>query len=204
MNIPIYLTRIWNKTNESNKAKYIYIYAHQPHFYTNIFSGLSNISDNIVIYLLDSPPGMSGYRGFIETKKILLENIDIKNEMIKPIPFIFVTSGMINTLNESINLNMYLINHSIKDIMIVSTIFHLPRAFLSLLSVSKKNNNILNINCAKCGHFEDWTKTKYKHSQGLLQGTISELLECEIDRIKKYHAKGDLISIDDAINYLDK
>jgi urocanate hydratase len=51
---------------------------------------------------------------------------------------------------------------------------------------------------------QNWNSTKYIHSQGIIEGTISQLLDGELDRIKRYQLKGDLISTAEILNYLDK
>lgn len=55
----------------------------------------------------------------------------------------------------------------------------------------------------RCGYIKDWDYEHYKHSQGVLEGTITQLLKGELERIEKYHTKGDLMSINDILKYLD-
>lgn len=200
MELATYLARVWNDINDYSKIKDLYIYAHQPHFYPSMFNIMTKIHSDTKVYLLDSPPGMSGYRGFNETKQILLNETNIEEKMIIPIPFKFVDEGMVNTFNESKNLVLYLNKHSIKNIMISSPIFHLPRAFITLVSVLGRDINVF---CHRCGYIQDWNLGKYTHSQGVLKNTTSKLLESEIDKISLYHKKGDLISISEVLDYLD-
>jgi hypothetical protein len=42
------------------------------------------------------------------------------------------------------------------------------------------------------------------HSQGQTRGTRSELIAGEFERIRKYHEKGDLASVEEVLDYLNK
>jgi hypothetical protein len=42
------------------------------------------------------------------------------------------------------------------------------------------------------------------HSQGQTRGVRSELIGGELERIRKYHAQGDLASVEDVLDYLNK
>lgn len=198
MELSIFLTRIYNDTRDYSGFNYIYIYAHQPHFYHDILSGLQLINKNAKIYILDSPVGLSGYQGFLETKKLVIDS-GIDESRIYPIKFRYAESGMVNTLNESQNLVNFLREKNINKILIVTATFHLPRAFLSLVSC---NSNLI-IGCLRTSYINDWNKQEYVHSQGTCKGTINDLFSGEISRIYRYHKKKDLISIKKALKYLD-
>jgi hypothetical protein len=42
------------------------------------------------------------------------------------------------------------------------------------------------------------------HSQGQARGARSELIGGELERIRKYHAQGDLASVEEVLEYLDE
>ena len=197
-----YLARIWNDITDYSRVKHIYVYANQPHFYEFIFENIHLLEEDTKIYLLDSPPGMSGYEGFEKTRKLLINDYEIKYDNIIPIPFLYVHEKMINTMNESISVVKYFSDNNIKNILIGSVVFHLPRAFMSLLSASIKQGYDMNIFCLKSGYIHDWN-ANYTHSQGILNTSVYELLNSEVQKINTYHNKGDLISLYDAIEYLN-
>ena len=197
-----YLVRVWNDITDYSRFQHIYIYAHQPHFYKFILETIHLLSDNTKIYLLDSPPGVSGYEGFDKTQDLLINNYGIKEENIVPIPFLYEHEEMINTMNESLSVVRYFFNNNIKNVLIGSVVFHLPRAFLSLLSASIEQEHNMNIFCLKSGFIQDWDAS-YVHSQGILEASVYDLLNIELQKINIYHNKGDLVSLYDAIEYIN-
>ena len=62
----------------------------------------------------------------------------------------------------------------------------------------------MNIFCFQCGYINDRDKKKYIHSQSILQGTINELLDIEIEKIILYNKEGYIITIDEALKYIEK
>ena len=199
-----YLANVWNDTTDYSKYEHIYLYAHQPHFYPFIFSNLNLLPKNIKIYLLDSKPGLSGYNGFNQTKELLIKNnLKIDSNNIIPIPFLYENQNMINTYNESLSVVKYFMNNNISKILLASPIFHIPRAFITFLSSSIELKYNMNIFCFQCGYICNRNKKKYIHSQGILEGTINELLEIELEKIILYNKEGYLINIDDALKYID-
>lgn len=203
MNICIYLSRIWNDITDYSKFDHIYIYAHQSHFYPYIFSNLSDLSNNCTIYFLQSRYKLSGYEGYEHSQDLLVKNTEIKKDNIKPISFLYGHEKMINTMNESLSVIEYCRNNNISNILLVSTVFHIPRAFISFLSGSIKLEYKMNIFAHRCGYIDNWENKKFIHSQGIQEGTINELLLCELEKINKYFRKGDLISIEDTLKYLN-
>jgi len=197
-----YLVRVWNDITDYSRFEYIYIYANQPHFYKFIFENIHLLEEDTKICLLDSPPSMSGYEGFEKTRDLLMNNYGIKEDNIVPIPFLYAHEDMINTMNESLSVVRYFFNNNIKNVLIGSVVFHLPRAFLSLLSSSIEQEHNMNIFCLKSGFIQDWDAS-YVHSQGILEASVYDLLNIELQKINIYHNKGDLVSLYDAIEYIN-
>ena len=202
MNLVNYLARIWLDSYDKDKVEGVYFYAHQENFVGELFSIIPNLPSDITIYILDSPVGLSGCLGFRETKNLITSRYSVLESRVKPIPFLFLQEGMVNTLNESKSLVDYLKSNSLTNILIASPPFHLPRAFLSLLSSSLEIGYSINIICAPSNRISDWDVETYTHSQGSLRGTVSQLLQGELERIDLYHQKGDLLSIEKALDYL--
>jgi hypothetical protein len=209
MDQSLYLGKVWHDwcySDKSTNIEGIYFYAHQACFLDDLFSIIPKLPITINIYILDSTIGMSGCIGFNSIKKRLITKYGVLETNIIPIPFLDSTSCMVNTLNESISIIKYFKTNAIKNILIASPFFHIPRAFLTILSVSFNLNYNIKIYCAPSvpsGHIKDWYSKIYTHHQGIFNGTISELFKSELNRIERYHKKGDLVSIESAIKYLE-
>lgn len=145
------------------------------------------------IYILESSKLMSGYSGFLETKKVLSQILD-KNIDIIPIPYLYDNAGMINTYTESLSVIDYFSEHKISKIAVYSPYFHLPRSFITLVSnILKKKENIKVYPVS--GIMTDFNKTLITHCQGIVRENADKLLEIEFERIKKYTEKGDLLEL---------
>ena len=77
-------------------------------------------------------------------------------------------------------------------LVVVSTAFHLPRAFLSALTAADALSGRPISVYAHAGPPLPWARHAV-HSQGELTGTRQELLVAEMRRIRTYIAKGDLL-----------
>lgn len=122
-------------------------------------------------------------------------------------------TGM-NTLNELERLIRYCRSINIKALVIVSTPFHIPRSFLTGISVASKLYPELLVyakasqpSAAQQQQQEEvvgyWNKI-VPHSQGTLIGSRKEFIVSEMERIKKYIQAGDLIPVKQALAALNK
>lgn len=81
-----------------------------------------------------------------------------------------------------------------KKIILVASNFHQPRAYLTFLKTMKKANLKIQIFNAPAGELSWFDKTT-------LGATRMQLLKEEFKKIDKYTTEGDLVTIEEAINY---
>ncbi len=123
----------------------------------------------------------SGYPGFIEWKGAL-GKLGIGDNTIIPIPR---TSELIsNTFTEAVEFVRYAKEVGWKSVICVAPAFHLPRAFLGMVTALNAEYPEL-LAYAQCGAGLPWGASAV-HSQGTTEGTRAELVKGEFDRIRKY------------------
>lgn len=192
-----YIIRVLTDTHKD--IKHIYIHAHQPDSNESMFRKLlsMNLPSDTTLYALDSPPGMSGYLGYLHT----CYRMSKLGLPIVKIPF-SDSIDIVHTRNESQAAIDYFISQGINEFAICSPPFHIARAFLAFISI---------INDQMCTAMKvyaipsdpiEWTQ-KITHSQGLLTGKRCDLIAGEILRIKKYQSLGNLITIKQALSYMN-
>ncbi len=103
---------------------------------------------------------------------------------------------------EALGLVRYAKSKNWKSIYVVAPPLHQLRAFVSAVSEAVRHYPALKIYSFH-GIPQKW-EDHVVHSQGILRGTRSELLASELGRIEKYYRKGDLISAEDVLEYLDR
>ncbi len=115
----------------------------------------------------------------------------------------------LNTYHEFIEFVKFALTQNWKSVAIVAPPFHLPRAYITAVSAmlkcaadeGKDEKFWLKI-YAQCGVAEPWNVCVH-HSQGKISGTRQALLAGELNRLVKYHEKGDLLKPTDVIYYLN-
>lgn len=112
------------------------------------------------------------------------------------------SENSINTLNEAQALVRFAKDRRLGSIYITAAPFHQLRAFMTTISVAKKEFPKLRVYNA-VGSRLNWSEYGV-HSGGVLKGRRYEFLESEWERIMRYHKKGDLISLAEALAYLKK
>lgn len=108
----------------------------------------------------------------------------------------------LNTHSESEVLVRYARVFRWDTVIVVAPLFHQPRAFLTLISVAMREYPELKVYSCP-GMIDDWSQ-EVRHSQGVVSGPRWELLFGEWERIERYHQQGDLVSPDEALDYLDR
>lgn len=88
------------------------------------------------------------------------------------------------------------------SLYIVSAPFHQLRAFMTAVTVALEEAPSLRLYSAPGGPLP-W-KARVTHSQGTLTETRADLIGHEWERIVRYQKKGDLGSISDVLDYLDR
>ena len=85
-----------------------------------------------------------------------------------------------------------------RNIIIIAPPFHLPRAFITSVSVLESPVRVY----ACPGQVLGWN-TSSIHSQGVETGTWMNFAEGEIGKIRKYQKKGDLLPFPKVVEYLN-
>lgn len=85
-----------------------------------------------------------------------------------------------------------------QNIIVIAPPFHLPRAFITLISVLESPIRVY----THPGEVLEWNVPSV-HSQGVEQGTWMSFAEGEIGKIRKYQEKGDLWPFPKVVEYLN-
>ena len=142
--------------------------------------------------------GSAGYAGFQHWKDSLI-TADIPENIIVGINLLVLRENF-NTLSEAEALIKEAKIRNWKKAYITAPAFHLPRAFITTISVVLREYPQLKV-YSLVGIPLDWNE-RVRHSQGTTVGTRTELIMGELERIDRYHAKGDLVSLEKIFNYL--
>ena len=145
-----------------------------------------------------------GYSGFMEWYNAL------RQENIPRIVSVFPISvpGNLNTMSEAQAMIRYAHEHSMGIVTVVAPAFHMPRVFLSAISVVVRECPDVSV-YALPGCTHDWWHDRVLHSQGKVRDTRAELFRgAERTRIAKYqhegdyYSGGDLVLFQEAFEYL--
>lgn len=110
---------------------------------------------------------------------------------------IIVDDGALNTKNQSTNIIKLAKKNAWKKIILVSSSYHQPRAFLSIL----KAIQIVGYDCKIIN------QSYYVKNNMTVSGrkvNTSELIKNEISKINKYQLKGDISSYEEGFDYIDR
>lgn len=107
-----------------------------------------------------------------------------------------------NTLTEAEAFVRYAKENNWKNIYIASGQLLQFRAFISMVSVIRREHQELYIYNQRC-EVLDWTKGVV-HSQGILRGVRRDIIDVEWQKINKYYDKGDLVGLGEVLRYLDE
>ncbi len=150
------------------------------------------------LFLMNSE-AMSGYPGEASWTTYIT-NHGVKEEDIEKIEP--DDKNNLHTLIEARSLVQHAIDHNYQHIILMSSSFHQLRAFLTAVTAL----NSLNGNIAfysQPGKPLDWDQS-VAHSQGSLVKQRKALIYTELERMKTYQEKGDLLPFQSGIDYLDK
>ena len=193
-----YLIRVMATDTPPEALCHLYCFAHQSESHNGLFRKLHDLRDKIsYIYILDSLPGLSGYLGPAVYRKELYA-VGFCPEQIRLVPFHH--TDMINTYTEAQAVRSCMKSHGVRMFSVVSPPFHLPRAYLSMISEDPEEYKIYPIP----GYAGDWNET-ITHSQGQTKGTRVYMIGHEMDRIARYQALlcSPLCSIREALKTLN-
>lgn len=144
-------------------------------------------------------PGGHGYPGFKNWRKKLIK-LGIPSGKIFAVPI--AADFPPSTHAESFGLARYARKKGWRTIYVVAPPIHQLRAFITTVTAVQREKAPIRIyNFA--GLPQQWDE-HIIHSQGIQKGTRSELLMKEMKKIEKYYKKGDLVSGEEVLKYLDR
>jgi hypothetical protein len=184
--------------NPTNGA---YLYSQTRSNQQSIFKAARSLLNNSLTYkiLILNIEATSGYPGFTEWKQ-QLQQLGLFEEQIEGV--MNEKTSMLNTLIESEAIIRFAKQHSYRSLFVVAPPFHQLRAFMTAVTVALKEYPGLLI-YSYPGVAMSWLE-EVIHSQGTLKAKRCDLIQEELERIKKYHTKGDLASPEQVLSYLNK
>lgn len=152
--------------------------------------------------LLAIPSGqpVSGYPGFEAWHQKLVQSGIDSNRIIKL--SVDHPHHQMTTLDEANSLIGFALKSDWQKIIIISPPFHQLRSFITSVSTALRSYKNLRIYNA-VGESLDWLGTAL-HFQGKLIAKRTTLIHEEWQRLEKYHQKGDLVSLEEILEYLNQ
>jgi hypothetical protein len=144
---------------------------------------------------------MSGYPGFEVWKKEMLKS-GIEEEQIKAVPPVPADTDLLHTLIEATSAVRYAKERGYQSLAVTAAPFQQPRAFMTAITAALREYPDLYLYSLP-GKAMPWQE-EVVHSQGKLEGTRAGLIAGEMERIRCYHDRNDLISVKEALNYLNR
>ncbi len=139
----------------------------------------------------------SGYSGSEFVLSMLISRAITKNVVIFD-----CWAEEFNTFTETESLIMFAKYVGYKRIVISAPPFHQIRTFISCVSHAIKHYPELSLYSSP-GIAMNW-REKVTHSQGILEDTRANLIKGEWERLYRYHQKGDLVSSQEVLSYLNQ
>ena len=152
-----------------------------------------------VLFLHTGP--ISGYPGFERWKEALVRS-GAGEEQIEPVPPTPAGTDILHTGIEANSLAVFAKERQYKRVIVTASPFQQPRAYRAAVTAALQSYPELYIYSLP-GKALPW-KEEVVHSQGEVQDARAGLIAGEMERIRKYHAIGDLASVDDVIAYLNR
>lgn len=190
--------RIFNDTlpNNSDAA---FLYSQTPQNQPSVTIAANKIIKTELAQklLIMETEAISGYAGFSQLKNELLEN-EVSESKIEGV---LCNEKILHTLIESLAVVAHCKEKKYNSLLVCATPFHQLRAFMTAVTATLRIYPELKV-YSYSGQPFSWTESVI-HSQGKTEGKRAELIYGEIERIKIYGEKGDLLSVDEVINYLN-
>ena len=150
--------------------------------------------------LVNDGENKHGYPGFETWRKELLR-MGVSDKAIVPLRAETINES-VNTLTEAQALVRYALTQGWRHVYITAAPFHQLRAFITTVSVLLREYPELLVYNA-VGTPLPWSE-RVRHSQGTLITTRKGLLTTEMERIHSYHLKGNLVSPEEVLAYLER
>jgi len=195
------LIRVLCDLRPKNPANGAYLYCQTISNQQSIFKAALSLLNNSLTYkiLILNTKAKSGYPGFAEWKQ-QLQQLGLYEEQIEGV--IKKETSMLNTLIESEAIIRFAKQHSYRTLFVVAPPFQQLRAFMTAVTVALREYPELLI-YSYPGLAMSWQE-EVLHSQGTLKAKRRDLIQEELERIEKYHSKGDLASPEQVLSYLNK
>ncbi|MFD2999360.1 YdcF family protein [Pontibacter toksunensis] len=152
-----------------------------------------------VLFLNTGP--ISGYPGFQSWKDALV-SMGVAEDPVEPVPLVPAETDILHTGIEAESLVAHALKQQYTRIIVSASPFQQPRAFMTAITAALKIYPELEL-YSYPGKALPW-KEEVVHSQGKVQAARAGLVSGEMKRIRNYHEKGDLASVDDVLVYLNK
>lgn len=195
------ITTIILNDNVEVNAPVVYLFGQTSDNQSSVFNRGKELWKKglVASILIDDGDDKHGYPGYQSWRKELLR-MEVAETAILPLQGNLITKN-INTLTEAQTLVRYAQSQRWKRIYITAAPFHQLRAFITVVSVALREYPELAIYNAVGTHLDWFEETR--HSQGTLRAKRIELIKTEMERIEKYHKKGDLVSPEEIFAYLE-
>ncbi|SIT85696.1 hypothetical protein [Pontibacter indicus] len=144
---------------------------------------------------------MSGYPGF-EVWQKEMKKLGIGEEQIIPVPPVPADTELLHTLIEATSAVQYAKKQGFKSMAVTAAPFQQPRALMTAITAALREYPELYLYSLP-GKAMPWQE-EVVHSQGKVEDTRAGLIAVEMKRIRCYHEQGDLISVKEALDYLNR
>lgn len=160
----------------------IYCFAHNDINIPFIATTIQPFSNRFPIYILKNIGYMSGVSDYKDVIA-LYNSFDISTKVIE------YNDNWINTKIESNAVISWCASNNIKNLIISAPIFHIIRAYMTIVSsLSDHNINIYAIPVK----INQWSNITITH-QGKNRNSFNNFIKIELERIEKYILKGDIL-----------
>ena len=144
---------------------------------------------------------VSGYPGY-EIWKAALVCSGVGEEQVEAVPPVPANTDILHTGIEANSLAVFAKERQYRRVIVTASPFQQPRAYMAAVTAALRRYPELYIYSLP-GKALPW-KEEVMHSQGKVQDARAGLIAGEMERIQKYHATGDLASVDEVIAYLNR
>jgi hypothetical protein len=144
---------------------------------------------------------MSGYPGFAVWQREM-QKLGIGEEQLLPVPSVPADTELLHTLIEATSAVQYAKKQGFKTMAVTAAPFQQPRALMTAITAALRHYPGLYLYSLP-GKAMPWQE-EVVHSQGKLEDTRAGLISGEMERIRCYHDQDDLISVEQALDYLNR
>jgi hypothetical protein len=150
------------------------------------------------ILFMHTPP-TNGYPGYEAWKKKLIQ-AGVAEQQIAGVPML--PAPVLHTLVEAESVMSYAKQQNFQAMYVTAAPFHQPRAFMTAVTAALRIYPELKI-FSQTGIPLPWLEEAV-HSQGKTTGTRKQLITGEMERIEKYQKQGDLATVEQVLDYLNR